>query len=450
MGAISPPAMPRGSVTAGHRFNSIGGLVGANAGDITASYFAGSVTTGSHAYSTGGLVGFNSGTISASYATGSVTAGYITTNNTGGLVGENNGDITASYATGTVTGKRYVGGLVGRNNGTISAGYATGSVTAGGILGGLVGANDGDITASYSTGSVTGKSSVHGLVGIHYDGSISASYWDTQTSGQSTSAGGVGKTTTQLQSPTGYTGIYADWNLDLDGDGIADDPWDFGTSSQYPALNIEGVESDQGSSAPPTPASPTNLTAEVNADGQVVLSWAASDDATITGYRVLWRDRDEDAIGQLHVLVEDTGSAETGYTDRYVTPDARYAYRVMAINALGVGDPSGPADVDVPGPPARPQGLTATVVDGKVRLTWDNPEDSSITGYRIWRRNLDVDAVGQFHIVEDDTGSAETAYVDESVEPNTASYGYRVTAMNAAGESHWSSFARVDTPGSTN
>ena len=33
------------------------------------------------------------------------------------------------------------------------------------------------------------------------------------------------KTTSELQSPTGYTGIYADWNVDLDGDGARDDPW---------------------------------------------------------------------------------------------------------------------------------------------------------------------------------------------------------------------------------
>ena len=34
----------------------------------------------------------------------------------------------------------------------------------------------------------------------------------------------------------GYTGIYADWNVDVDGDGNADDPWSFGTSSEYPTL----------------------------------------------------------------------------------------------------------------------------------------------------------------------------------------------------------------------
>ena len=102
----------------------------------------------------------------------------------------------------------------------------------------------GAITASYATGSVSGNfSRVGGLVG--YDGgAITDSYWNTDIFGAGTD--GVGKTTAQLQSPTGYTGIYRDWNADLDNaDGDdddatgADDFWDFGASSQYPALKAD-------------------------------------------------------------------------------------------------------------------------------------------------------------------------------------------------------------------
>ena len=71
-------------------------------------------------------------------------------------------------------------------------------------------------------------------------------YWDTQTSGQSTSAAGEGKTTAELQSPTGYTGVYAAWRIDLDNSdqdfdqstGV-DDVWDFGASNQYPAVKAD-------------------------------------------------------------------------------------------------------------------------------------------------------------------------------------------------------------------
>ena len=158
---------------------------------------------------------------------------------TGALVGDNTLTI-ASYSTGSVTGTHEVGGLVGSNfGGEVIASYSTASVSGGAGVGGLVGSNFfGRILASYSTGSVTGTRAVGGLAGSNFGGRGTAtdSYWDTQTSGQAESAGGEGKTTSELQSPTGYNGIYANWNLDLDDDSTSDDLWDFGTSSQYPVI----------------------------------------------------------------------------------------------------------------------------------------------------------------------------------------------------------------------
>ena len=75
-------------------------------------------------------------------------------------------------------------------------------------VGGLVGYNGGAIDESYSIGAVTGSGSdVGGLVGFNAGGAaVIAAYWDTQTSGQSTSAGGKGRTTAQLQDglPNGF------------------------------------------------------------------------------------------------------------------------------------------------------------------------------------------------------------------------------------------------------
>ena len=187
----------------------------------------------------GGLVGWSEGTISASYASSSVSAGG---DDVGGLVGRNTstGTITTSYARGMVTGNQQIGGLVGRNVGTISAGYAAGAVTGSRTLGGLVGWNSsGTITVSYATGAVTAVSDSGGLIGRNIGGTVTASYWDTATSGQSTSSGGVGQTTSALQTPTAYSGIYAAWNVDIDGATGTDDPWDFGTADEYPALKVD-------------------------------------------------------------------------------------------------------------------------------------------------------------------------------------------------------------------
>ena len=56
------------------------------------------------------------------------------------------------------------------------------------------------------------------------------------------SNGGIGKTTQELRSPADYIGIYADRNVDINGDNLPDDPWDFGTSTQYPVLKYVGLD----------------------------------------------------------------------------------------------------------------------------------------------------------------------------------------------------------------
>ena len=262
-------------------FGNVGGLVGTNEieGKITNSYATGGVTGQGDNF--GGLVGVNSGVVAASYATGSVSANGFA--NVGGLVGVNEieGKIITSYATGVVSGQGdNFGGLAGVNSGVIAASYAAGNVSGEGFadVGGLVGDNQytGVITAVYAVGAVSGRADRHGgLIGLNRgvvtfcfstgevpqdggglierngdDGAVTNCYWDTETSGQTESAGGDAKTTAELQSPTGYAGPYADWNVDLDGDGSGDDPWKFGSATEYPVLNLGTLDIDHGNLNP--------------------------------------------------------------------------------------------------------------------------------------------------------------------------------------------------------
>ena len=186
-----------------------GGLVGENnGGSIANSYATGAVT--SVGDNVGGLVGSNlvGSAISNSYATGNVSGGF----NVGGLLGKNSGTVANSYASGAVSGSNYVGGLVGSNYGTtavvntgvINTSYATGSVTGTLDVGGLVGDNNkGAITNAYATGLVTGTTA-GGFAGIN-SGTISNSFWDTTTSGQLTSAGGVGMATADMHTAANFT-----------------------------------------------------------------------------------------------------------------------------------------------------------------------------------------------------------------------------------------------------
>jgi len=142
-------------------------------------------------------------------------------NEVGGLVGHiDDGAVSNSYATGNVNGERYyVGGLVGCIGGaSVSNAYSTGSVTGHAFVGGLVGGGVGNVHNSYSTGNVTGDRDVGGLVGLNFfELTVSNSFWDTETSGQATSAGGTGKTTAEMQDIATFT--------DTETQGL-DKPWD--------------------------------------------------------------------------------------------------------------------------------------------------------------------------------------------------------------------------------
>jgi len=149
-----------------------------------------------------------------------------TGDNVGELVGYNyRGKVSNCYATGVVSGGNYVGGLIGSNSRTVSNCYAMVDVTGYDNVGGLVGVNGSNIINCYSIGEVSGNSDVGGLVGLDNGGTVDTSYWDTEISGQTSSAGGTGKTTTEMQTWT----TYIKW-------GGCETAWRIDDSSDYPKL----------------------------------------------------------------------------------------------------------------------------------------------------------------------------------------------------------------------
>ena len=193
------------------------------------------------------------------------------------------------------------------------------------------------------------------------------------------------------------------------------------------------------------PAMPTGLTATASHD-HVVLSWDDPQDDSITGYVILRRNRATTAPGEFTELVSDTGNAANTYTDDSVAADTSYTYRIKAINDHGLSELSRWVRADTPAPrvPAPPTGLTAAASHDQVVLSWDDPQDDSITGYVILRRNRATTAAGEFTELVSDTGSAATTYTDHSVSAET-SYTYRIKAINGHGVSELSRWARADT-----
>ena len=204
-------------------------------GTISHCYVTGVITataTGSGSGSAASAAGIatwnNKGTIGSCYSTATLTATATHKDaSAGGLVDSNDGTICLSYSTGNVTavGAEDVqaGGFVQSNgttdyaDGTIHNCYAKGNVSATGgtsnYAGGFVDDNqtaDSTITNCYSTGTTTGASGDAGFCQTN-SGTITNSFWDTETSSDAASDGGTGKTTAQMNTKATFTD--ANWNF---------------------------------------------------------------------------------------------------------------------------------------------------------------------------------------------------------------------------------------------
>jgi hypothetical protein len=183
----------------------------------------------------GALVAVNDGIASGCHGDGAVAGTcYV-----GLLVGENRRVVSGCCSTGSVTGYENVGGLVGHNWRDISTSFSTASVRGGDrSIGGLVGSNERDAAISncYSAGLVgEGRYGVGGLVGgSFWQGEVTASFWDTQTSGWTTSAAGTGLTTAEMQ--TAATFLAAGWDFVGESENGTDDIWWITEGQDYPRL----------------------------------------------------------------------------------------------------------------------------------------------------------------------------------------------------------------------
>lgn len=163
----------------------------------------------------GGIAATLGGTLSNVHMTGSVSGSGAFV---GGLAGTvNNGIIRYSSSAADVTGLTVVGGLAGSVQSIAMAdSYATGSVTAtvsntsafaGGLLGEVI--SSATLTNTYASGKVTGYTTTGGLIGGGYLPTITVntSYWDINSTGQSSSLGGGTGLTSAVRNQSAYTGF---------------------------------------------------------------------------------------------------------------------------------------------------------------------------------------------------------------------------------------------------
>jgi len=252
----------------------LGGLIGfGQGGSITNCHATGAVVGSSS--SVGGLIGHCGDAVSQCSATGSVTAGERYSSSVvggfagiilrtcvirncsahgdvigtsalaGGFAGQCMGSVNECFSTGNVQSSNGVGGFAGAvYSGSTTNCYSTGDVeaTTGPWVGGFAGEIQDLATMCYSTGLVTtqnpGAEYVGGFTGQVWSGGfLTDCFWDVETSGQATSAGGaVGKTTAEMQALATFT----DWNIATPAE-YTDEVWFIVEGEDYPRLAWEGL-----------------------------------------------------------------------------------------------------------------------------------------------------------------------------------------------------------------
>ena len=204
-----------------------------------------------------------------------------------------------------------------------------------------------------------------------------------------------------------------------------------------------GPWTDSPASHPPLPAAVGSITLN-RSDATLTVSWNAVDGAA--NYHALYQ---ADGAGDwLPPITDYQNITATGFTFD-VDNNKSYVVGVRAGNSAGWGPwtdspASGPytpptptpTPTPEPEPPATPAGLTATPGDGSITLAWDDPGDSTITGYE-YNVNHNDTSTGNLSGWSDWTalagsGAATTSHTFTGL-TNGKEYRYHLRAVNGGG-----------------
>jgi hypothetical protein len=178
------------------------------------------------------------------------------------------------------------------------------------------------------------------------------------------------------------------------------------------------------------PGTPTGLAATSASSTQINLSWSAPSNtggSAITGYKIEVKK----SPGQFETLIASTQNSTTKYSHTGLTTGATYAYRIYAINSVGISSPSSESSA-IPSavsahPPNAPT-LSITHNTSQANLRWSAPSNDGgapITGYKI---EYKIGSGSFMTLINKATG---TSYSHTGLLANT--YSYRVYAINSAG-----------------
>jgi predicted phage tail protein len=134
------------------------------------------------------------------------------------------------------------------------------------------------------------------------------------------------------------------------------------------------------------------------------------------------------------------------YTDGPFSAGATYYYRITAVNANGESGYSNEVSAAVPTPPAAPSVLSLTLLsvpgNHSVVLTWVQSSTTipAITGNNVYRGTSSGNEVLVY------SSNSPIATFTDGPYSDSATYFYRVTAVNSNGESSYSNEASQAVP----
>ena len=173
--------------------------------------------------------------------------------------------------------------------------------------------------------------------------------------------------------------------------------------------------------ATPLFTAPSNLIA-APADGQVTLSWDDPNTTEISRYQL---KIDGSAFADIPSSATTT-TTTTEHTVTGLTNYTSYTFTVRAYDSNVAGPSAAVIAYPVAGPTAAPDNLQATPADGQVTLTWDNPNNASITGYEV-----SSDGGANYNAISGSDASTTSHTVDNLT--NWIRYSFAVRAVNASG-----------------
>ncbi len=201
------------------------------------------------------------------------------------------------------------------------------------------------------------------------------------------------------------------------------------------AWNAAGAGPESSSATALTaPAKPTGLSA-TGGSGQVALSWTDPSDGTITQYEYRQKEGTTGNYGNWTGIPDSAhdGDNATGYTVSTLSGSTTYTFKIRARNTSGAGAQSDEASALTA--PAKPSGLSASGSDGKIALSWTDPNDSTITKHQYLQQEGSNDYGDWTDIpnsADDEDNAAGYTLTDLAA---STTYKFKIRAWNTSGAS---------------